>query len=466
MARVCSSYVLTREHMVRSVALFGMLVALVACAESLPGFGDEQPSASETLLSVDQAVQIAVANNRNLKIVSLALESSKEKLDAEKTRRYPSFSTYIFASQLLAPISFTVPAGQFGTYPGIGPIPAISTPITTPSQPTAYVVGSASQPLLTLYKINLYIKNEEFKVQQSALKVTEERISLVDQVRQAYYTIVEIQNSIDATQASIKQYEELDRISTQYVAEKVVLKSESLDVKAKLAYEQFKLLQDQDKLQTAKETLNSLLGRDINTTFRAANPTQLSEIEQNLQVAQAVALEQNPKVKESEVTVKQAENAKRLAKSQYLPDLGASFHYLSPFGVNFVPTNVMGLGFEFNWEPFDWGRRKHDVNEKTIAIEESKLSLDDTKSQILINVNSTYRSLQEARVAVTVATAKREASQEKLREVTQQYSQKTALLRDVLQQQSSVESANADYNEAMAKFWTAKASFQKALGEE
>ena len=164
--------------------------------------------------------------------------------------------------------------------------------------------------------------------------------------------------------------------------------------------------------------------------------------------------------------MKQAENAKRMAKSQFLPDLGASFHYLSPFGVNFVPTNIMGLGFEFNWEPFDWGRRKHDVNEKTIAIEQSKLSLDDTKAQILINVNSTYRSLQEARVAVTVAEAKRESSQEKLREVTYQYGQKTALLRDVLQQQSSVESANADYNEAMAKFWTAKASFQKALGEE
>ena len=55
---------------------------------------------------------------------------------------------------------------------------------------------------------------------------------------------------------------------------------------------------------------------------------------------------------------------------------------------------------------------------------------------------------------------------EKLREVTQKYGQKTALLRDVLQQQSSVEKANADYNEAIASFWTAKANFQKALGAE
>jgi outer membrane protein TolC len=139
---------------------------------------------------------------------------------------------------------------------------------------------------------------------------------------------------------------------------------------------------------------------------------------------------------------------------------------LSPFGVNFVPQNVMGLGFEFNWEPFDWGRRRDEVNEKVIAVEQSKLSLDDTKAQILINLDTQYRALHEARVAVSVATAKKEASTEKLREVTQKYGQQTALLRDVLQQQSAVEGSNADCNEAMAKFWTAKANFQKAIGEE
>jgi outer membrane protein len=426
----------------------------------------EEPAGSAEPLTVDQAVQIALANNRNLKIVSLSLDSSKEKLAAEKTRRLPSFNTYVFGSQILQPFSFTVQAGQFGTYPGVGPIPATNTNITTPSQFTAYIFGTASQPLLTLYKINIHIHGQELTVEQDFQKVCEERISIVDDVRQNYYSIVEIQNAIAATEASIKQYEELDRISTEYVAEQVVLKSESLEVKAKLADERYKLLQLQDKLATAKENLNNLLGRDINTEFTALNPTELSPVEENLTAAQALALAQHPKVKEAEITVLQADNAKRQVKAQYLPDLGASFHYLSPFGVNFVPQNIMGLGLEFNWEPFDWNRRKHEVNEKVIEIEKSKLSLDDTKAQILINVDTQFRSLHEARVAVAVATAKKEASTEKLREVTEKFRQKTVLLRDVLQQQSSVEGSNADYNEAMAKYWTAKANFQKAIGEE
>src|SRR5215469_4431757 len=252
-----------RQYMYKVIGLFGFLFLPVfgGSIEHVPAV--EQASAE--VLTVDQAVQIALENNRAVKIASLSVDSSKEKLAAEKTHRLPAFSTYILGSQVLEPFSFTVAAGQFGTYKGIGPIPAMNTPITTPSQPTAYIFATASQPLLTLYKINLAIHGQQLSVAQSVQKAREERISTVDDVRQAYYSVVEIQNAIEATEASIKQYEELDRISVQYVAEKVVLKSESLEVKAKLAQEQYKLLQSQDQLQTAKETLNSLLGRDIDT---------------------------------------------------------------------------------------------------------------------------------------------------------------------------------------------------------
>jgi outer membrane protein TolC len=40
------------------------------------------------------------------------------------------------------------------------------------------------------------------------------------------------------------------------------------------------------------------------------------------------------------------------------------------------------------------------------------------------------------------------------------------LERDVLQQQSAVASANNEYEQALLSFWTAKANFEKALGEE
>jgi outer membrane protein len=437
---------------------------MIPAAAARPATEDE--SQDLDLLTIDQAVKLALANNRDLKIVALNLDISKDKVQQAKTKRYPAFNIYTFASQLLSPIAFEVPAGQFGTYPGIGPIPATNTNITTPAQPTAYIFGTVSQPLLTLYKINLHVHGEELSVQQSVQELREQRNTVVDNVREAYYSIVEIQNVIDATSASIKQYEELERVTQEWVQEKVVLESDLLEVKAKLSDQRLKLLQAQDKLATAKETLNNLLGRDLMIDFRAEEDKELSPTEQDLKAAQATALAQNPKIKEAEIKIQQADTVKRLAKSEYMPDIGASFHYLSPFGVNFVPTNVMGAGIELTWEPFDWGRRRDVVNEKTTQVEQSKLNLDQTKANVLVNLDKEFRDLQEARMAVDVAAAQQDASKVKLREVTDKYGQKTVLLRDVLQQQAALEKANADYNEAIASFWTAKANFEKALGAD
>lgn len=445
-------------------------VLLVVVGFAWHGFGAAVPLQNEPagpdVLTVDDAVKIALANNRSLKIVSLNLDISKQEVAAAKTKRLPSFDVYTFASQLLEPISFTVPAGEFGDYPSTGPIPAKDTPISTPSRPTAYVFATASQPLLTLYKVNLHVHGEQLSVEQAVQELREQKNSIVNDVRQAYYSVVEIENVIAATEASIKQYEELDRITMQYVSEKVALESDSLEVKAKLADQKLKLLQAQDKLATAKESLNNLLGRDINVDFQVTEDKQLSAAEQDLKAAQAIALEHNPKVKEAEIKIEQADNVRRLARSEYMPDIGASFHYLSPFGFNFVPQNIMTLGIELSWDPFDWGKRRDVVNEKTMQVEQSKLNLEDTRSNVLINVNKQFRELQEARTAVDVASVQQEASRVKLQEVTYKYGQKNVLLRDVLQQQAAVEKANADYNEAIASFWTAKANFEKALGTE
>ena len=63
-------------------------------------------------------------------------------------------------------------------------------------------------------------------------------------------------------------------------------------------------------------------------------------------------------------------------------------------------------------------------------------------------------------------TDQREAEQAKLREMTDRYNQKAALLADLMQQQAAVSQAEAQYQQALAGFWTARADFEKAIGAE
>jgi outer membrane protein TolC len=81
-------------------------------------------------------------------------------------------------------------------------------------------------------------------------------------------------------------------------------------------------------------------------------------------------------------------------------------------------------------------------------------------------VDSTFRRLREARELLTAAQAARDAEAEKLRNQTDSYSHRTILLSDLLQQQSSVASAEDQYRQGLLAFWRARADFERALGEE
>ena len=88
-----------------------LLVLLPLVFPKISPAQDKQDDVNQpAMLSVDDAVKIALADNRTLKIVSLNLDVNKEKLAADKTRRLPSFNTYVFGSELLSPISYFIPA--------------------------------------------------------------------------------------------------------------------------------------------------------------------------------------------------------------------------------------------------------------------------------------------------------------------------------------------------------------------
>ena len=294
-----------------------------------------------------------------------------------------------------------------------------------------------------------------------------EQQTAVNEVKRAYYSILQIQSALETAAESIKLYHELDRVTGDYVAQQVALKSESLDVKVRLAKAEFDALTLTDQLATQKEQLNKLLGRDIRTAFNVSPPLEPALFEANLTAAHSRALEQRPEIKEAQLKLKQAEIARRIKKSEFLPDVSVSFNYISPqnFG-SIIPKTIASLGVVFNWEVFDWGKKRREMDEKSKSIEQAKASLTEAESGVLIDVNSRYRKLQQTRQQLRIAQLTQEASREKLRVTTNRYRAEAALLSDVLQTQTSLADANQQVQEALVAFWTARADFEKAIGED
>lgn len=444
---------------------FGLRVAAVVALLASVLMAQESAS-NPPLLSLNEAIQLALVSNRAMRIAVFEVDRSKWQIAETKTKRLPSLSASVLGSELLNELSFSYDKGVFGTYPGIGPIPSTDTKITTPRQLTAFVVGQVTQPLSQLYQINLGVKAQELNSQLANEKVRAQRQSVIKDVKQAYYAVLQSESALEAADANVKQYEELQRVVLQRVSQEAALKSDSLDAKARLVNEQYKLVQLRNTLNTRKEYLNDLLGRDVRTEFRPEQVPPASFEEVELKLAQERALAQRPEIKQAEINARQAQYSRRIAHADYIPEVGVALNYLSLFNVDVLPTNVASVGFQLKWEPWDWGRRKDIVNQKKAVESQAQAQLQDAQSKVLMDVNSRFRKLEESRMLIAVAQVTKDAAQQRLREATYQYEQQAVLLKDVLQQQATTAAALDNYQQVLLGFWTAKSEFEKSLGED
>jgi outer membrane protein len=447
----------------RLVPLYRILAGL-AFLWSLASFAQDASSDAPEL-SLPDAIEIALANNRPVQIAKLDVTKSLLQVSETKTRRFPIFNTSLLATGDITSPVFTFKQGVFGNIGPI-PIPVKNTPIPLSNGLTGYAIATVDQPISQLYQIHLAIREQELSSDLASQKYKEKQQSIVADVKQAYYAVLQTESSLDAQQALVKQYQETDRLATQYLQQKSILKSDSLDAKAQLAQAQQQLIKLHDDLATEKEHLNVLMGRDIDAPFRTQPVPPETPEEIDLKQARQTALQQRPEVQEAKIDVNRAEYDRKLAQSQYLPAIGAAIRYFTPINTELLPQNILSAGMSFNWDPFDWGRRRDEVKEKGVTVKQSEIQLDQVRSQVLLNVDDTFRKLIESRSLLAVAQAARDAANEKLREVNDQFAQSSVLLRDVLKQQAAVANANHDYEESLLSFWNAKAQFEKALGEE
>jgi outer membrane protein len=396
----------------------------------------------------------------------LEVAKQDDKVAAARTRRLPSVQLNVFGSILLKRVDFLFKQGDFGTFPGGGPNPATDVTISTPRTFNTFAFASVDQPLFQLYRINLGVRLSEVSGQLAKENLRSQRQTVVNDVKKAYFAVLQTQSVLEASEQAIKLYRELDRVTSDYVLQQVALKSQGLEVKTRLARTEVDVLTLQNALSSQKERLNQLLGRAIATEFQVSSIPEMTPFEVDLAAAQARALEQRSEVRESRLKLKQAELDRRSKKSEFIPDLSLSYRYISPFNIEMLPRNVSAAGLYLSWELFDWRRKNRELAEKSKTEKQAATGIEEAESLVLLDVNNKFRKLQEARASVRVGQLGQETEHEKLRVVSNRYAQEAALLNDVLQAQATLAEANYQYRESLAGFWTAKADFEKALGED
>ena len=73
----------------------------------------QEPTSEVPVLSLSQAIQIAVDNNRPVNMAKLEIVKSNWEVAQTKTKRFPAITTYLFASGDITNPKFTFPADLF-----------------------------------------------------------------------------------------------------------------------------------------------------------------------------------------------------------------------------------------------------------------------------------------------------------------------------------------------------------------
>lgn len=269
-----------------------------------------------------------------------------------------------------------------------------------------------------------------------------------------------------AAQEGVKTLEEAQRLTLRYISEKTLLRADELEVDARLSKAQYDLSVAENGLATQHELLNQLLGRDVATPFRVDSMPEEDSTSLTLDAVRQRASGSRPEIRSAELKTKQAEYDRRLAKAEYIPDLSLSLRYQGLNNVKVLPANVTTVGFFLTWEPFDWGRRHNQVAEKTKTVEQARNGLQETKSQIAVEVGAKYRKWKEAALLLKATRTGHEAAAEEFRVTTNKYKEQAALVKDLLQAQARSSETASQYQQALSSYWSALAELQKAMGEE
>lgn len=418
-------------------------------------------------LTLEQAVGLAVANNSSLKTASLETQRSANDLAANRTRRFANTQIIGLGAQLVTKPSVTFPAGSLGVYSATGPIPSTNKKIEIARKPAGTVDLSVSQPLTTQYELHLRLKALDLGVQATRQDQQKTRLEVVDQVRRAYYVVVEAQRALDSLQASLPYYEESNRLALEHRRKETTLESDLLSAQAQLLRIQNAISDANDRVESATEQLNDLMGRDIHTQFRVAAIGDADTELATREAMEAHALQNRPDVTKAKLQVRQADYDARAKKAEYIPDVKLAFDYYTTSNFeNVLPSNVGTVGLSLRWEPWDWGRKRQEYAEKKAKEEQASIGVDSTERAVLLEVRNAYRQVENTRRQVRLSDASERAARQKLKEVQEKVKCEAALSRDLFQAQSDLASADSQQQQALTASWKARADLKKAIGEE
>jgi outer membrane protein TolC len=286
------------------------------------------------------------------------------------------------------------------------------------------------------------------------------------QTTNQFFDALAARRLLTVREASVLRAEEQLKTSVARLAAGSATRSDSLRSLVGLGNAQLQLLNVQAQLATAEANLGRLVGET--ERVQALDDSSFYETVRNLDEAalRQEAVGRSPQVQAAEASARAAEAGLRASRSSYYPSLSLSGSYSlnGRAGDDFSLLSQNQLSLRVNWPLFNGFSREQGVVVQTVAAENARAQLGESRRLIVANLTGRLADLETAGLRIEITERSVLAAQEDLRVQQERYRLGASTILDVVTTQEALTQAEVDAVTARFDYLRAKAAIEALIG--
>jgi outer membrane protein TolC len=416
-------------------------------------------------VSLPKALEIAMSESPTIKVADKEIErvdySKKEKFAA----LFPTISASGAYQRSLKKQRMFLP---FSFVPGEEPDPK---GIEVGQDNTLNATVSASVPLIspTLWASLQMTETDMQLVLESARS---SKLSLINQVTKAYYTVLLTQDQYNVFKRSYENTVENARIIYNKFKQGTVSEFEWVRADVQVKNANSNLVSAESAVNMSKLQLKMLMGMDMFTEIKVEG--NLSDSEKNMYgdvlSIDTTQLKSNTDLIQFDIKAKQLDHALRVQKAGWWPTLAASFNYqymsMANDGVDLKWFPTSGAALQLSVPIFQGGARVYKQKQLKIQIDELKYQRDNLRRSLEMQVISYLDNIKKALEKIASNKEGLKQAEKALSIAKKMYEVGSSTYLDLSNSELNYIQAGLSYNQSIFDYLSAKSDLEKLLGKD
>jgi outer membrane protein TolC len=415
-------------------------------------------------MNLQQAVELALKHNHNVRISSLKVEEDQHAKEVARSAYFPVLknqSTFAHATdtQFVA-----IPPGSLGTVGG-SKIPSQTLVVNQGALNFALSDTELTQPLTELFKIKAANDVGRANVEASKGKARSVENQVALKVRQIYYRILIVQSQQQAIEAKIRAVEDLQTERVQQVKYGSTLEADLIESRAQSLQAKQDLLAAQLQLSDLHMQFNDVIGLPVQSEVVLDPHIPALPAASSREECIRLAFESNPGIAEAKAEMEKATAGVREAKREYIPNVETFAHYTYADNVPFLARNSGTFGVHFSYDLFDGGKKRATLRERDAQVTEAKENLARIRDEVEVRVETAYNKLQQTEQMLAVSQELLAARQEARRVSAHGLEQGTYLRSQAAAAVAQESGAKTQLLQSQLEYLQAQNELNEAIGQ-